>query len=368
MTQNPRFDPRFAKPTVNPRRVTGGIKVAPQKPGEASWVTQRWMRLVEAVAPGDQLAEGLEYARLGQTRSLDITPGTITARVQVRMPRAYTVTIRLPTYSPEQWAPVIDAMVAQARYAATLLAGELPPNIEDLVVPCGLKLFPTDPSDVATSCNCSIFTGIPLQLAIPRAPMHQPAAPAAAGAVTAGGGEPPMPAAPVPAPPPEPATAPRAPAIPWCKHVCAAMALVADRLAADPFLIFALRGLPPDDLVERLRQRRSAAGAGRATGGGAPIYTQHLPGIADRTSAPLESTLSSFWSMGPSLADLDLPVVHPEVPHPLLRRMGAPPFTGAKFPLVGLLATCYEVVTNAMVLEEGSIDEVVESQEDDPEQ
>jgi uncharacterized Zn finger protein len=340
MSQNSRFDPRFAKPTVNPRRVTGGIKLSPQRPGEASWVTQRWMRLVESVAPGDQLSEGLEYARVGQTRSLDLGPGAIGARVQGRMPRAYNVAIRLPTYAAEQWVPVIEAMVAQARYAATLLAGELPPNIEDLVAPSGLKLFPSDPSDVAVSCNCSIFTGIPIPGMAPRTPLPNPAHAQAAAA----------PAPPPPAPPPPT----RAQGIPWCKHVCCVMALVADRLASDPFLIFALRGLPPDELVERLRQRRSAAGAGRATGGGNPVYTQHLPGVADHPSPPLETALATYWSPGP-LDDLDLPIVHPEVSHPLLRRMGAPPFSGAKFPLVGLLATCYEVVTNAMVLEEGGI-------------
>jgi uncharacterized Zn finger protein len=339
MSQNSRFDPRFAKPTVNPRRVTGGVKLSPQKPGEASWVTQRWMRLVEGVAPGEQLTEGLEYARVGQTRSIDIGPGSIAARVQGRMPRAYNVAIRLPTYAPEQWAPVIDAMVTQARYAATLLAGELPPNIEDLVVPVGLKLFPADPSDVAVSCNCSIFTGIPIPSAIPRAPIPNPA-------------HAPPPGTPVPPPPPPPPPVVRAAGIPWCKHVCCVMALVADRLASDPFLIFALRGLPPDDLVERLRQRRSAAGAGRATGGGSPVYTQHLPGIADHPSPAIETALPSIGAAG-ELDGLDLPIQHPEVSHPLLRRMGAPPFAGAKFPLVGLLATCYEVVTNAMVLEEG---------------
>ena len=51
-----RFDPRNAKPTANPRRVVGGMRLSPQKPGEASWVTHRWMRLVESVAPGDQLS------------------------------------------------------------------------------------------------------------------------------------------------------------------------------------------------------------------------------------------------------------------------------------------------------------------------
>jgi uncharacterized Zn finger protein len=367
MSHHPRFDPRFAKPTVNPRRVTGGIKLTPQKPGEASWVTQRWMRLVEGVAPGDQLAEGLEYARLGQTRSLDVGPGTVASRVQGRMPRAYSVAVRLPTYTPEQWAPVIDAMVAQARYAATLLAGELPPNIEDLFIPCGLKLFPTDASDVATSCNCSVFTGIPIPMVVPR-PSPPPSA---------------VPGAPAPAPGPAPAPAevpaaidadspapsgPRAPAVPWCKHVCCAMALVADRLAADPFLIFALRGLSPDDLVERLRQRRAVAGTVRTAGVASPIYTQHLPGIADRTALPLDQCLSSFWAAGPELDDLDLPVEAPEVAHPLLRRMGASPFAGAKFPLVGLLATCYEVVTTSTVSDEapGEPGDAIEGESEEP--
>lgn len=351
MSHHPRFDPRFAKPTVNPRRVTGGIKVTPQKPGEASWVTQRWMRLVEGVAPGDQLAEGLEYARMGQTRSIDVGSGTISARVQGRMPRAYSVAVRLPTYTPEQWAPVIDAMVAQARYAATLLAGELPPNIEDLFIPCGLKLFPTDASDVATSCTCSVFTGIPIPMVVPRPPTPPPSAPAGT-----------TPPAATPAPIPQPATddaaqatGPRNPAVPWCKHVCCAMALVADRLAADPFLIFALRGLLPDDLVERLRQRRAVAGTVRTAGAGSPIYSQHLPGIADRPAPPLEGQLANFWSVGSELQDLDIPVEAPEVAHPLLRRMGASPFAGAKFPLVGLLATCYEVVTTSTVTDEAPV-------------
>ena len=39
----------------------------------------------------EQAAEGLEYARTGQTRTLDVAPGLISAKVQGRMPRAYPV-------------------------------------------------------------------------------------------------------------------------------------------------------------------------------------------------------------------------------------------------------------------------------------
>ena len=33
----------------------------------------------------------------------------------------------------------------------------------------------------------------------------------------------------------------------------------------------------------------------------------------------------------------------------LLRRIGPSPFTGAKFPLAGLLATCYDAISQAVI-------------------
>lgn len=340
------FDRRPIKPTANPRRVVGGVKLSAKKNAEAPWVIQRWMRLVETYAPGDQLAEGLEYARLGQARSLDVTAGSIIARVQGRMPKAYNVAIRLPTFTTQQWEPVIDAMLAQARYAATLLSGELPANIEDLFVPAGLRLFPTEPSDVAASCNCSIFTGQPIEFEYTRPIM--PGVPQTTVQTADENIDPAEPdEKPVAAEPratPNPGTRVLPPGVPWCKHTCCTMALVADRLASDPFLIFALRGIAPDDLMERLRQRRQAAGSAKSPGMASLVYEPHLPGVSDRPSPSLESTIDSFWTSEKSLDDVDLPIEPPEVSHPLLRRMGASPFPKAKFPIVGLLATCYELI------------------------
>lgn len=317
-----KFEPRPPKPTLRPRRVYNGVKLRNRDgPDLSSWAAQRWMRLIETCAPGDQLTEGVQYAKLGQTRTLDIQPGAVTARVQGRMPDAYHTAVRLPKFQPEHWEGILAAMTAQARYAATLLAGDLPANIEDIFVPLGLKLFPTDPSDVAVSCTCDISRGIPP--APPPGPAGEPASP-------------PAPVAP----------------IPWCKHVCCVMTLLADRFSADPFLIFALRGMPGADLLERLAQRRATAGAAQTAAGASPIYLPHLPGVADVQPTPLDAALDSFWTVGPTLDQLEMPIELPEVTHPLLRRLGPSPFdaaTGAKFPLVGLLATCYDVISRAAV-------------------
>ena len=131
-----RFDPRAPVPTMHPRKVRGGSKLE-NREGlvNLAWAGQRWMRLVEDCAPGANLGEGVVYAKLGQTRSMTVSGGLISARVQGRMPGAYVTEIRLPTITHEQWDQAIASMAEQARYHASLLAGEVPAGIEDLFAP-----------------------------------------------------------------------------------------------------------------------------------------------------------------------------------------------------------------------------------------
>jgi uncharacterized Zn finger protein len=115
-------------------------------------------------------------------------------------------------------------------------------------------------------------------------------------------------------------------------------------LANEPFLIFMLRGLEGKELLERLRERRIAAGA--AAAGSATLYQQHVPGVADILSVPLEEAGPGFWDAGPGLSQIEIPLDAPKVTHPLLRRLGPSPFTGtAQFPLVGMLASCYDTIS-----------------------
>jgi len=276
--------------------VRAGIKLTAEAPGATSWAAQRWVRLLEQAADGNKLVEGLEYARLGQTKSLDVRRGSIDAIVQGRQYRPYTTTIRVTPFEHDPWQNVIETMAGQAVYAAKLLAGELPANIEDVFGPLGLKLFPTEPAEVTPACTC-------------------------------GEG-------------------------PWCKHACCAAALFAERLAGDSFLMFTLRGLESDDLLERLRQRRATTTAAAALGA-VPVYVARIPGVSDHAAPALEDCVDRFWETGPELRDVDFPIEPPQVTHPLLRRLGPSPFPSesAKFPLVGLLATCYEIARDAALRE-----------------
>ncbi|MFI4893194.1 MAG: hypothetical protein ACIAQ0_07130 [Phycisphaerales bacterium JB058] len=295
--QQPQFPRKPPEKTKHPRRVRSGIKVPSNERASESWAGQRWLRLIEAGATTDDQAEGLEYARLGQTRTLKIEPGKVAALVQGRLPKAYRVSLELDSFNTESWDRVINEMAQQARYTAKLLSGELPTTIDELFAPLGLHLFPLTEKDVKPSCTCE-----------------------------------------------EPKSE-----LGWCKHsVCAAL-IVADRLAQDPWTIFSLRGIEREDLIEQLKHLRLLPGSG---GGSAPVYSPHIEAVETIAAKPLEECLEHFWDPASGLEHLHLAPEKPDVSHPLLRRLGQSPFEGSRFPLVGLLATCYDVVSEQILTQE----------------
>lgn len=329
----PRPELRSAAPLPSkPRRVKGGVR-APISDASTtgSWIAQRWLRLLEQVAEGQRLIEGQEYAREGQTKRWSTSVGKAEASIQGRAFRPYTTSLAIPTFTPEQWDNAVNSMSEGAMYSAKLLAGELPPNIEDVFSSLGVKLVPTLPGDVIPKCSCDPSS----------APVAQDTGLSMSQVskqVTEQAGKTEL------SPTGEVTHVGR-----WCKHACCLAYLLAARFTEDPFLIFTLRGLDTHDLLERLRQRRAVVGAAL---GSTPIYQQRVSGVSDMQTPKLEETLNSFWEMGNSVKELDMPMTKPEVSQPLLRRLGQSPWTGqAKFPLVGLLASCYETISEKALQE-----------------
>lgn len=320
----PQFRPGQASLPMHPRRVRGGIKLsASDATYPLSWAAQRWIRLIEQAASGPAIVEGLNYARAGQTKSLSVDKGEARGVIQGRQYRAYDTVLKVQPFAEAKWEEVLAAMTDQAIYAAKLLAGELPANIEDLFAPLSLRLFPLEPGDVQVACNCrQINSAANTGLAL--------------GGVRTIAGEPP------------PAQAPEEPG--WCKHAVCAAYLLADRFATDPFLMFTLRGLPPTELRESLRERRSAPAG---TSASLPIYSPRVPGVGEVPAPGLDEAVERFWETPRGLEDLDLPIERPAVAHPLLRRLGPSPFAQAQFPLLGLLASCYEAFTEDALADQG---------------
>lgn len=283
------------KSLVNPRRVRGGVKLKNKSAdGVQNWVTQRIMRVAEAGAAPDHYRDGLEYASLGQTKRLTIEDTLCEGIIQGRSDKPYTTTLSFEPFSIESQDQIIRAMGEQVRYAAKLLAGELPSNIEDVFAPLGLKLFPSEPTEIKPACSCPDWS----------------------------------------------------PEKRWCKHAVCLSALLAEKLGDDPMIIFGLHAMPGTELIDGLRQQRSVGTQGS---GPAPVLPAHVPGVSDSSSPPLEDVMDSFWEVGEGLRDLDTPVTPPEVSCVLLRRLGPSPFTEGRFPLVGLMQTCYELIGRSVV-------------------
>jgi uncharacterized Zn finger protein len=187
-----------------PRLPTHGIKAHTRRGAFArSWWASRWIAALERldISPG-RLARGRTYARAGQVVSLEVSRDGVNAVVQGSRPDAYRVHIEFRRLSDAEWERVIDAMAAEALYAARLLSGEMPEQIEDVFASVGTSLLPAERGDMVTTCSC----------------------PDAANP---------------------------------CKHVAAVHYLLGERFDDDPFLMFLLRGRSRDEIISALRARRS---------------------------------------------------------------------------------------------------------------
>jgi uncharacterized Zn finger protein len=190
-------------PRSTPRQVVGGLKARSQRGSFAgSWWARRWIEALEQLMDPGRLSRGRSYARRGQVAAIEETKKGVTARVQGSRPQPYTVTIHLAHLSDAEWDQVLDALAGQARFAAQLLAGEMPEDIEEVFVAAGVSLFPARASDLKTDCSCPDWANP-------------------------------------------------------CKHVAATHFLLAEQFDEDPFLLFRLRGRTQEQVMACLRSRRA---------------------------------------------------------------------------------------------------------------
>lgn len=142
-------------PPSKPRPVAGGIKARSARGAIAkTWWSERFVAVLEGFGLGSRLQRGRSYARKGQVMSLEVTAGSVHALVQGSRARPYRVRIGITAYGKAEWARIEGALAADAWYTASLLAGEMPQDIEDLFVGEGLPLFPGQADDVAMDCSC----------------------------------------------------------------------------------------------------------------------------------------------------------------------------------------------------------------------
>jgi len=245
-----------------PLRAKGGIK-AQSKRGSfgESWWARRWISVLEGFHIGARLGRGRSYARSGQVLSIEVGKGEVNAKVQGSRPKPYSVKIETKTLESKDWEKIVGILSKEAIFVAKLLTGEMPKDIEEVFKKASLTLFPESRKDLKTSCSCPDWSNP-------------------------------------------------------CKHIAAVYYLLGEEFDRDPFLIFKLRGLDKEELIEMLRTKENKI---------KPEETES-EGLSPKEEEPLPIGREKFWN-GETIADdffgeVSIPEIHGAIP----KRLGSFPF------------------------------------------
>ena len=176
--------------------------MAPRTRFGTTWWGRAWVEALEqsaALDPG-RLSRGRTYARGGKVGSIDLHPGYASARVRGRQGRIYRTVVAVRSLGPAEWDQVAEAIASKSAHAAALFDGELSPAVVEDAAAVDIRLLP-GAGDLRPDCSCPDWA--------------------------------------------EP-----------CKHAAALCYLIATELDRDPFVLFLLRGMARDDLLQLVRARR----------------------------------------------------------------------------------------------------------------
>lgn len=191
------------RPPARRLRVEGGLTLRSKRGDVArTWWSRRFLEVLESFGMAGRLGRGRSYARTGQVMSLSLSTSLVVALVTGTRPEPYRARIGVRKFTDDEWRRIEHALADRAIFAAKLLAGEMPPEIEDVFADLGLTLFPRSMRELSMDCTCPDWE--------------------------------------VP-----------------CKHLAATCYLLAESFDTDPFEILAWRGRSREDLLDRLRDLRA---------------------------------------------------------------------------------------------------------------
>jgi uncharacterized Zn finger protein len=276
-------------PKPKPRRPANGLRAKTERGAFGkSWWAGRWITALERLVDTGRLSRGRSYARSGQVLNIDIKSGRVDSRVQGSMPSPYKVWIKIEPLSDREWAKVTQAMASQAIFAAKLLAGEMPQNIEEAFTQAKVSLFPTQRGDLDTDCSCPDYANP-------------------------------------------------------CKHIAAVYYLLGEQFDEDPFLIFQLRGRTKAQIIAALR----AARAGGETEPAAIKKRAARKAQPTEKVRPLAECLDTFWAASDEPETLRFAIAAPPVEAAPVKRLGEPAFWKGHAGFLSQMEMAYRAVTEA---------------------
>jgi len=277
----------YYKPS-KPKKVVNGIKAKTQrgKSFGSTWWSKKWVDVLESFGWANRLQRGRSYARQGQVIDIDIKKGKVSSHVQGSASRPYKIDIEMKQILDKEWDNALDAMSEQAIFAAKLLAGEMPNDIEDAFKSAKVNLFPVK-KDIRTACSC-----------------------------------------------PDSANP--------CKHIAAVYYLLGERFDEDPFLIFLLRGRSKDEVMELLRSRRSAVDQSSEEDEKSDVASAVIVESIELAKD------QSFWNLKNPIDDLKISINPPNVEMAIIKRLGEPSWWSYQGRFSDFIRPIYTAVSNSV--------------------
>ena len=225
-------------------------------PEPRQW-SRRFLTLVADLGLTESLRAGRYLARAGAVVSLRRSGNLVVALVRDEDEKVHKARIAFGRLAGGDWSRIERALGARAGYAASLLVGTVPADLDEVVAGLGLSLLPTGNDDLAMDCSCDDW----------RRP---------------------------------------------CAHAAAACHELARHLERDPFELLALRGRERDVLLDGVRTYWSAPAEAREPTPGRPPWPD---GPAPDSELP--SDAEEFWAR-PSAPELSARVPSAQVPSDLV--------------------------------------------------
>lgn len=181
-----------------PQRITH-TRLGAQRGGVRNWWAKAWQRAVEEASFAEaDLRKGRQAARRGEVGGISVAPGSLLAAVR-EGDDAWTVEVAVPALDEAGRRGLVDVVAAEAGRIAALLDGHLPHDLVEHADEAGIELLPYG-AELAATCTCDHY-------------------------------------------------------LDPCAHAIAVLLQVGWLVDADPLVLFAVRGLPRDELLATLHDR-----------------------------------------------------------------------------------------------------------------
>ncbi len=172
-----------------------------------TWWGERFLSALEAFTDRGRLERGRSYSTDNRIKQWLLKDGKVEAKLRgninayfgVYKEPTYKVSVQMAHLTEAQWQKIIKQLTQRASFIARLLLNEIPENIESVFADAGVHLLPKSYKDFKVSCDCPDY-------AVP------------------------------------------------CKHIAGVCYRLAGQLDQDPFLLFEMRGLASEKLLQQLAE------------------------------------------------------------------------------------------------------------------